>query len=95
MQEYGEKRKHKREPYSDSIEFIVLSSHEAELIRADSSGTIVDISEGGIGLTTSFPLEVGHVVEWDDKHQTGKLHIALVKWSQRLDNKYRAGLMFV
>lgn len=95
MQECGEKRKYKRELYGDRIEFIVLFSHEAELIRADSNGTIVDISEGGIGLTTAFPLEAGHVVEWDDKHQPGKLHIALVKWSQRLENFYRAGLMFI
>jgi hypothetical protein len=92
---HKERRRHKREPHSAEIKFVVLHVQASELNRIHSAGNIVDVSQYGIGLTTEFPLEAGHVLEWDDEHQKGKLHIALVKWSQKLDSLYRAGLEFI
>ena len=60
-----------------------------------TSGEIIDASASGVGIITGFPLEPGHVVEWNDKHQKGKLHIALVKWSCEQGDQYRAGLVFI
>jgi hypothetical protein len=95
MDSVEEKRRHKRVPFHSPIHFIVLSSETPEFQRIPSSGEIVDASSAGIGILTSFPLQPGHVLEWDDMHQKGKLHIALVKWSREQDDRCRAGLMFI
>lgn len=91
----SERRKHTRETYNDSIEFVVLEETEAGLDRKHAHGTIVDVSIGGVGLQTSYVLQAGHVIEWDDKHEKGKLHIALVKWSRKIEDFHRAGLLFI
>lgn len=90
-----DRRKHKRELYSATIEFIVLEETEVGLDRKHAHGTIVNKSIGGVSLQTSYALQAGHVVEWDDKHEKGKLHIALVKWSRKTEDFYRAGLLFI
>lgn len=90
-----EKRRHQREPYNADIEFIVLFMDEDDFKRVNSKGKILDVSQSGIGISTDFPLEPGHVLQWDDQHTKGKLHMALVKWSEQMQNFYRAGLMFV
>ncbi len=91
----AEKRKHPREPYSADFEFTVLFMDEDDFKRVKSQGKIVDVSQSGIGIRTGFPLEPGHVLQWNDMHSKGKLHMALVKWAQNSDNHWRAGLMFV
>lgn len=91
----SERRKHTRETYNDSIEFVVLEETDDGLDRKHAHGTIVDVSSVGIGLQTHYALQEGHVVEWDDKHEKGKLHIALVKWSRKIEDFYRAGLLFI
>ncbi len=96
MDSFEEKRRHKRVPYHSPLQFIVLSSEATEFQRVHSSGEIIDRSISGIGIITGFPLLPGHVVEWEDKHHKGKLHIAMVKWSVEHEvDRYRAGLMFI
>jgi hypothetical protein len=85
MDSFKEKRRHKRVPYHDT--------HEFQRIRC--GGETVDASSSGIGVLIGFPLMPGHVVEWDDEHQKGKLHIAIVKWSVQQEDRCRAGLMFI
>jgi len=92
---YEEKRKEERVPYHSSLQFTVLSMERSEFQRVKSSGEIVDACRAGIGIITGFPLKPGHVLEWDDQHQKGKLHIALVKWSREQGDRFRAGLMFI
>jgi hypothetical protein len=93
--DFEHKRKEERVPYRSSLHFTVLSMERSEFQRVKSSGEIIDASRAGIGITTVFPLKPGHVLEWDDQHQKGKLHIALVKWSMVQGDRYRAGLMFI
>lgn len=90
-----DRRRHEREPYSADIEFIVLFMDEDDFKRVRSRGKIMDISQSGLSISTDFPLEPGHVLQWDDVHSKGKLHMALVKWSDNRDNFFRAGLIFV
>lgn len=90
-----ERRKHKRSPCNSFIEFIVLSMQVNKLQRIRSSGTSVDASMSGVGIITRFPLVPGQVLEWDDKHQQGELHLAMVKWCHRNEDGYRAGLMLI
>jgi hypothetical protein len=89
------KRRHTREPYTIALEFTVLLTQSTELKRIVARGETVDKSPAGIGLITDFPLEAGHVLEWDDQHNRGNLHIALVKWARHIEGSYRAGLIFI
>lgn len=86
---------HERESYNDAITFTGLFMRASDFIREDTSGEILDASKSGLGLVTTFPLEAGHVLEWDDRHQEGNLHIAMVRWAERLNDHYRAGVMFI
>ena len=95
METYEEKRAHKREAYEGPIHFTVLLTQTSEFRRVQTNGKIIDSSRSGLGIVTDFPLEAGHVLEWDDSHQKGRLHIAMVRWSQQLDSSCRAGLMFI
>jgi len=95
MRGFKEKRMHERAPFSASFQFTILFMQSSELNRIDSNGEIIDASLSGIGIRTVFPLEEGHIIEWDDEHQKGNLHIAMVKWSQKLDSHYRAGLKLI
>lgn len=67
----------------------------ADFMRTHTEGEGLNASKAGMGLVTTFPLEPGHVLEWDDKHQDGKLHIAMVRWAEKLNDHYRAGVMFI
>lgn len=95
VQEYSRKRMHEREPYNGPISFTVLFMDDVAFMREHTSGEVLDASKAGLGLVTPFPLEVGHVLEWNDKHQEGRLHIALVRWAQKQKDLYRAGALFI
>lgn len=95
MDRHKEKRKYERVNEDFPVEFTVLFMESKDFRRMNSSGKIIDSSPAGIGLMTAFPLEAGHILEWDDQHHKGKLHIAMVKWTRKFEDNYRAGLMFV
>lgn len=95
MNTFEEKRSDARAPFNLPLQFTVLSVETSEFQRIKSSGEIIDYSKSGVGIITSFPLQPGQVLEWDDIHQKGKLHIAMVKWSTVQGTHYRAGLIFI
>ena len=95
VETFQERRSHERVPENAAIDFLVLSAQSDTFQRIKSSGTIINTSRVGVGMLTPFPLEPGHVLEWDDRHERGKLHIALVKWCQQQDSSYRAGLLLI
>ena len=95
VENFQEIRSHERVPDNTDIDFLVLSTQTDTFQRIKSSGTIIDTSRVGVGILTPFPLEPGHVLEWDDRHEKGKLHLAMVKWCRRQNNSYRAGLLLI
>ncbi len=95
MKTFIEKRKDERLPHNLPFLFTVLSSEGPRYSRVKAEGEIVDASRSGVGIKTAVPLEPGHVLTWDDKHQKGMLHIALVKWAREQDDHFRAGLVFI
>ena len=95
MQDFGEKREAERASYEDTIKFTVLFTESEDLKKIDVEGKIINTSQAGIGIVTNFPLEAGHVLQWADKHQKGKLHMASVRWSQELEDYFRAGAMLI
>jgi hypothetical protein len=95
MGNFEEQRKHPRENFTVTIDFTVLLTQSSEYKRVASSGQTIDKSPIGLGIITDFPLEAGHVLQWDDQHRKGNLHMAVVKWVQPVENRYRAGLFFI
>ncbi len=95
MQDFEKKRKFERAPYTGAIKFSVLFTESEDLKRIDAEGKIINASQSGIRIETNYPLQAGHVLQWDDEHQKGKLHIASVRWSQDLGGYYSAGAMFI
>ncbi|MEK6581927.1 MAG: PilZ domain-containing protein [Nitrospirota bacterium] len=95
MQDFEKKRKFERVPYDDTIKFSVLFTEAEDLKKIDVEGKIINTSQAGIGIVTNFPLEPGHVLQWVDKHQKDKLHMASVRWSQELEDYFRAGAMLI
>jgi hypothetical protein len=63
--------------------------------RVGTSGMFINSSKTGAEVMTMFPLQPGQVLQWDDRHNQNKLHMALVKWSQETGDHYEAGLMFL
>ena len=80
------------------IRYSVLSVLDMrELKHIYDTAVSVDISEGGIGIISSYPLTAGHVLTFEDeikiKDITAKS--AIVRWAEKInDNKYRVGLKF-
>jgi len=95
VEKYSCKRMYEREPYNKPISFTVLFMDDVAFMRENTSGEVLDASKAGMGLRTTFPLEAGHVLEWDDAHQEGRLHIAMVRWARKQKDHYLAGVMFI
>lgn len=85
-----EKRKYERKPYDAELEYF-RAGKSVNMLSAVS----IDISEGGIGLTSDCPLEPGQVIIFKSKENPSILKIAIVQWNMKVGKKYRAGLMFV
>ncbi len=90
-----EKRSRERAVCDEPVEFTVLETEVAQFRRIAAEGRLINASDAGIGIMTAFPLSPGHVLEWTDRHQKGKLHIAMVKWSRSHDGQYRAGALLI
>ena len=90
-----EKRRFPRVPCSEPLDFTVLTAQDTQHEKIRTSGTIIDSSPAGIGLISEFPLQPGHVLQWDDMTQKGNLHMAIVKWSVQESSRHRAGLELI
>jgi hypothetical protein len=75
-----------------SLTFTVLSRRESEFKRSKCEGAMIDISEAGSKILIGTPLQPGDVLLWDDIHRPGTVHVATVRWSQKADTFYTAGM---
>ena len=72
--------------------------HEGELKKIYHTGVSVDISEGGLGMITDYPLKAGDILTFEDGVKSSNItaKIAIVRWTQNIEGKkYRVGLRFV
>jgi hypothetical protein len=86
------KRKHERQPFSGPFDYSVTAT---ELEGSDTlykKGTLVDISEGGMGILIDYSLHAGQIIEIDGGYQK----VGVVKWITMIDKDvFRAGIEFV
>ena len=86
------KRKFPRAPYSETINLFMTVIDQGEVKRWSLQAKSVDISNGGIGLLTNYPLRESQVVSFGEDlgNKTG-----VVVWSTMSDNEVcRAGVKF-
>jgi hypothetical protein len=74
------------------IAFTVLYRAEAVFKRDMAQGRVLRISKSEVEISTSFPLRANHVLYWADRHKKDNFHLAMVKWSKKLEDTYRVGL---
>jgi hypothetical protein len=83
------RRKHKRNAISETVEYSVISSSNNDFCY----GIISDMSILGMLLLTTSPLKCGEKIVLKSVNSTSK--IAVVLWSDRGAFYYKAGLKFV
>lgn len=89
----GEKRRHERQPFTDSDAYSLHQTGEGEsagFSRADA----VDVSLSGLGIKTNIPLEPGRLVRLRGKNET---LCGIVRWSAAGGGaaSYRAGIQLL
>ncbi len=93
----GDVRKFTRTPFITPVKYSVSVLDMKELKRIHDTAVSVDISTGGLGILTDYPLEEGHVLAFENETRINDItsRAAIVKWTGIINNKYRVGLMFV
>lgn len=94
----GNLRKDTRTSFITPVRYSVSVLEMRELRRIYDTAVSVDISAGGLGVLTDYPLEEGHVLTFEDEINMNGITAksAIVRWSGKLNgNNYRVGLKFV
>ncbi len=85
-----DKRRHRRSSLATAVEYA-----PGPLITDETyDGVLADISESGFCLLTATPLHTGQEV-LVKINPAAFSRTAVVRWSKRYDNLYRAGLEFI
>jgi len=85
-------RKHVRTACDGDICFRMSVIHEGICTRLSMKAQIVDISDSGIGLLTSYPLRETQVVGFDEKMNN---RVGVVAWSRMIGKEsFRVGVRF-
>ncbi|MFN3478754.1 MAG: PilZ domain-containing protein [Thermodesulfovibrionales bacterium] len=87
-----ERRVFSRKEEQSEIEYTVTVLDLKELKKLTKKALIVDLSEGGVGIITDYPLEPGHILTFVNGFSN---KIGIVRWSDREDSHYRVGVKFV
>ena len=98
MEKKADKRSISRVPIHESISFEITERYSGTLVNILKNGLGLDISSGGIGLTTSFPVEVGSVLKLYFPITSVNASLPVytdVKWSSPIEGGFRIGLRFL
>jgi hypothetical protein len=74
------------------IAFTVLYREESVFKRDAAHGKVLRIGKSEIEISTNFRLKANQVLYWADRHKKDNFHLAMVKWSKKLEDTYRVGL---
>lgn len=85
----GGSRQFERRPYLQTVDFSISSHESRERKFLHLKGRAVDISDGGLGIQTNYPLKPGHMLWFNDGMED---KAGLVQWCIKNDNDYRAGV---
>ena len=98
MAKYSENRSGSRESIQQPVSLELSGIESGRLSTVKRSGLGVDISAGGMGLTTDWQLHAGDVLKLYFPVAAGHTSLPVfteVVWSRPADGKFRAGLRFL
>jgi hypothetical protein len=87
-----EKRNVSRQATSLDIKFAVTEVGGRDASRVEAKGSIVDISDQGFCMITTYPLQKGHAITIRGRGNEKMPGYGLVKWIEKAGSNYRAGL---
>ncbi len=87
-----EKRRSNRRPADIPVRYAVTEVQKGLASRIELKGKIIDVSENGFGLLTSYPLQKGHVITISRGGGPVPTGYGIVKWVKPEDDHYRVGL---
>ena len=93
-----EKRRYKRKPFVKTIKYYLSAPHMEELKKIEFDAVSVDISEGGLGMITDYPLMTGDMLFFKDEIRVNDFiaKSSTVRWAREIEEyRCRAGLEFV
>jgi c-di-GMP-binding flagellar brake protein YcgR len=93
----GNLREYTRTYFVKQIRFFVNSHGKAEDNFDNETAVSVDISRGGIGIFTTYPLKEGQHLTFEDEIRNHRIKAtsAVVRWSGKINgSRYRVGLQF-
>jgi extracellular factor (EF) 3-hydroxypalmitic acid methyl ester biosynthesis protein len=85
----GGARQFERRPFSQLVDFAISSRESTERKFLHLKGKAVDISDGGLGIQTDYPLKPGHMLWFNDGTED---KAGLVQWCIKHDEDYRVGV---
>ncbi len=85
----GGARQFERRPFSQAVDFAISSRESSERKFLHLKGRAVDISDGGLGIHTDYPLKPGHMLWFNDGTED---KAGLVQWCIKHDDDYRVGV---
>jgi hypothetical protein len=90
-------RKYVRKTFVSTIKYSISILDKGEWRKLHKVGTSSDISEGGLGMVTDYPLKVGDMMTFDEEILIDSITVktAIVKWSMAEGEGYRVGLGFI
>jgi len=91
MIDQRDRREYVRTGYDMPISFSLSILEFTDFKTVEAYGRIVDKSENGLGISTDYPLEPGHVIRI--RNDDGSFMTASVKWVGEIDGKYRIGVL--
>ncbi len=83
-----ELRKEERIPHNACLQYSIYGDLSGKMYNC----VTVDISNRGLGIISSYPVEFGQFLEFDDNGSNVPALNAVVQWSAPVGVNYRAGL---
>ena len=93
----GDLRKFNRTYFVRQLKYFVDSPDTEDQNTILKTAVTVDVSEDGIGIFTSHPLDEGQILKFEREINTHKVKAqsAVVRWSREVNgNRFRVGLKF-
>ncbi|MEW6416726.1 MAG: PilZ domain-containing protein [Nitrospirota bacterium] len=94
----GNLREYSRTQFVRTIRYSISVLDMKELKRIQDTAVSIDISKGGLGIITNYPLKTGHILDFDNEVKMDDITAksAVVRWAEKINgNKYRVGLKFI
>ena len=94
----GDLREYVRRTVVRPIRYFVTVSNMGESKKIHNTGVSIDISKGGLGMITDYPLKGGDILAFEDEIKINDFtaKAAIVRWTEKIEgNKYHVGLGFI